>query len=293
MGMIDILLATYNGEEYLEEQMDSVLTQSNKDWRLLIRDDGSDDNTVSIIKDYVARYPDRITLIEDDNRHLGVSLNFQRLLENSTADYVMFCDQDDVWLPQKIEATLNLMKDTEKDYPNKPVLVHTDLRVVDSRLKTIAKSTWRYQGTCPETGNDPAKVLAQNVVTGCTIMINRKTKEISMPIPEEAVVHDWWLVINVASHGKVAHIPDQLVLYRQHASNAVGAKKLPRMNFSFFFTQTGVKIQYLFSLRKKILDHYKMVKKYDPHAAFWPVIFKKTVTKIAHVTGVFGRKKVK
>jgi len=272
---IDILLATYNGQDYLREQIDSILAQSNQDWRLVIRDDGSVDNTLSIIKDCVARYPDKIVFIEDEGNHLGASLNFQRLLEHSVAEYIMFCDQDDVWLPRKVERTLNLMKATEEKYPNKPVLVHTDLRVVDSRLKTIARSTWRYQGTSPEIGNDADKVVLQNVATGCTIMINQKAKDVSMPIPKEAIMHDWWIVINVAKHGRIVYIPDQLVLYRQHANNAVGAKKLPRMNLRLLLDK--------FSLRKRLLNHYKMVKQYDPTATFGSVVVKKVASKIAQM----------
>jgi len=271
---IDILLATYNGQAYLREQIDSILAQSNQDWQLLIRDDASDDKTLSIIKDYVAKYSDKVKLIEDNSGHLGASLNFQRLLENSIAEYIMFSDQDDVWLPNKIEVTLNLMKATEKECPNKPILVHTDLRVVDFQLKTIAKSTWRYQGTPPETGNDLNKVMLQNVATGCTIMINRKAKEVSLPIAKEAVMHDWWIVINVAMRGKIAYVPDQLVLYRQHSNNAVGAKKVPGINVPVF-------LKNLFSLKKRILNHYRMVKSYDPNATFWSVVLKKIASKIA------------
>jgi len=287
---IDILLATYNGEKYLAEQIDSIMAQSNQDWQLLIRDDGSTDDTVSIAKDYVAQYPDRMALIEDDGCHLGASLNFQRLLENSTADYIMFSDQDDVWLDRKIQMTWDLMKSTEREYPDKPVLVHTDLTVVDAQLKTIARSTWKYQGTPPETGNDPQKVLLQNVATGCTIMINRKAKEVSMPIPKEAVMHDWWLIINVAKHGRVAHISDQLVLYRQHGSNAVGAKeaprmprtpRMPRLNGRLFFERLKVRKQHLFSLRTRTMNHYRMVKKSDPTATFCSVVLRKVASKIA------------
>jgi len=272
--MIDILLATYNGQAYLREQIDSILAQSNRDWQLLIRDDGSDDDTLSIIKDYMARYSGKIRLIEDSGCHLGASSNFQRLLENSTAEYIMFSDQDDVWLPQKIEATLNLMEATEKSYPDKPILVHTDLRVVNSQLKTIAKSMWRYQGISPEIGNNLNKVILQNVATGCTVMINEKAKVVSLPIPKEAVMHDWWIVINVARYGKIVHVPDQLVLYRQHSNNTVGAKKVPRIDIRGFFKN-------LFSLKKRILNHYRMVKKYDPNATFWSVVLKKIASKIA------------
>lgn len=273
--MIDILLATYNGQAYLREQIDSILAQSNQDWQLLIRDDASDDDTLSIIKDYVAKYSDRIKLIEDNGGHLGTKLNFERLLENSNSEYIMFCDQDDVWLPRKVEATLKLMKATEKSYPDKPILVHTDLRVVNSQLKTIAESMWRYQGISPEIGNNLNKVMLQNVATGCTVMINEKAKVVSLPIPKEAVMHDWWIAINVAKHGKIVYIPDQLVLYRQHSNNAVGAKKVSK--HSYF------RKHHLFSLKKRVLDHYRMVKKYDPNATFWPVVLKKIASKIAQI----------
>ena len=275
---IDILLATYNGQAYLREQIDSILAQSNQDWQLLIRDDGSNDNTVSIIKDYVAKYSDKILLIEDSENHLGASLNFSRLLENSTAEYIMFSDQDDVWLPRKVEATLNLMKATEKAYPNKPILVHTDLRVVDSRLKIIAKSLWKYQGIPPEIGNNANRVVLQNCATGCTIMINSKAKEISLPVPKEAIMHDWWLAINAAKHGKIVYIPKQLVLYRQHSNNAVGAKKFPKRKVWGF-------LKNIIFLKKRVLNHYEMVKKYDPNAKFWLVVSKKVANKIARQFG--------
>lgn len=273
---IDILLATYNGQKYLAEQIDSILSQSYQDWQLLIRDDESCDDTPSIIRDYTAKYPSKIKLIEDNSGHLGVSSNFQRLLEKSTSEYIMFSDQDDVWLPSKIEATLNLMKVTEKEYPNKPILVHTDLKVVDSQLRTIAESTWQYQGTSPETGNDLHKVIFQNVATGCTIMINREAKASSLPIPKEAVMHDWWIIINVAKHGKVVYIPDQLVLYRQHSNNVVGANKATgtRGNIWSF-------LKNLPSLKKRLLNHYRMLKRHDPNVTFLSVVLEKIANKIA------------
>jgi glycosyltransferase involved in cell wall biosynthesis len=271
---IDILLATYNGQKYLREQIDSILAQTNQDWQLLIRDDGSDDDTLSIIKDYAAEYSDRIMLIEDGCCHLGASLNFSRLLENSTAEYSMFCDQDDVWLEQKIQVSLDLMKTTERAYPNKPILVHSDLRIVNSKLKTIATSMWKYQGISPDIGNDANRVVFQNVATGCTIMINRKAKEISLPVPKEAIMHDWWIVANVAKRGKIVYVSDQLVLYRQHSNNLVGAKQAPKITVWSFLSN-------LFSLKQRVLNHYRMVKKYDPNATFWSVVLKKIVSKIA------------
>jgi glycosyltransferase involved in cell wall biosynthesis len=281
-NMIDILLATYNGQTYLREQIDSILAQSNQDWQLLIRDDGSNDDTLSIIEDYVARYSGKIKLIENGNCHLGAKLNFERLMDHSTSEYLAFCDQDDVWLSNKIEETLQLMQETEREHPGKAVLIHTDLRVVDSELSTIAESTWQYQGTPPETGNNYEKVKYQNVATGCTMMINKKAKEISLPIPEEAVMHDWWIIMKVAKHGRVAYVPDQLVLYRQHANNVVGAKEAPRKNFLYWlgelFCLGPGKILYYY---RRLINHYRMVKKEDPNARFFVVASKKIYYEIA------------
>jgi len=222
--MIDILLATYNGERFLKQQIDSILAQSNQDWQLLIRDDNSSDSTVNIIKDYAGKYPQKVRLIEDKYGRLGTALNFGKLLEHAANDYVMFSDQDDIWLPDKISLTLNTMKDVEKLYPDKPILVHTDLKVVDEDLKTIADSLWSYCKMSP-LDNSLNKIIYRNVATGCATMINRKAVEVSKPIPPEARVHDWWVALNVAKTGKIAHIPLPTVLYRQHTQNIIGAKR--------------------------------------------------------------------
>jgi glycosyltransferase involved in cell wall biosynthesis len=271
---IDILLATYNGQKYLREQIDSILSQSNQDWQLVIRDDKSLDDTLSIIKDYLARYPDKIKLIEDNGCHLGAKLNFQCLLEHSTAEYIMFCDQDDVWLPQKIDITLNAMKVAEKNFHNKPIMIHSDLVVVDANLKKVASSLWTYQKVVPSKNDDLNRIILQNVATGCTIMINSKAKDVSLPIPEEAVMHDWWIALKVAQYGKILHIPKQLVLYRQHTGNLVGAKKTIKKNFWEFWGG-------FLSLKARMINHYKMIKKHNPDAIMWLVVLKKVFRKIA------------
>ncbi|MFA5239542.1 MAG: glycosyltransferase family 2 protein [Phycisphaerae bacterium] len=271
---IKILLATYNGQEYLAEQIDSILAQSNQDWQLLIRDDGSDDDTVRIIEDYANRLPDKIRLIKDNVGRLGASLNFGKLLEYADAEYIMFCDQDDVWLPNKIEMALNAMKAAEQVYPDKPILIHTDLKVADSELNTIADSMWIYQKLFPEAGNDLNRVMAQNVVTGCTMMINKKARAVSIPVPDEAIMYDWWLALNVCRHGKIVYVSIPSVLYRQHSGNEVGAKKARNINISNFLKK-------LRCIKKLLSAHYRMLKKFDPHAGFWRLLLNKTLVKIA------------
>jgi len=257
--MIDILLATYNGEKYLKQQIDSILAQSNRDWQLSIRDDGSSDDTVKIIKDYVAKYSDKIRLIEDSSGRLGPALNFGKLLEQAAGNYVMFSDQDDIWLPNKIDLTLNAMRASEKNYPNMPLLVHTDLKVVDAELKPIADSLWNHNKICPDTGNDLKKLIYRNVVTGCAAMINRKAVEISIPIPPQARLHDWWIALNVAKYGKIIYISTPTVLYRQHSQNIIGAKKTGRTNLA------GL-IRKLQQFKKQLSTDYQMIKKVYPPA---------------------------
>jgi glycosyltransferase involved in cell wall biosynthesis len=271
---IKILLATYNGQEYLAEQIDSILAQSNQNWQLLIRDDGSKDDTVRILEDYAKRLPDKIRLIANNGRRLGANLNFGKLLEHADTEYVMFSDQDDVWLPNKIELTLNAMKAAEQIYPDKPILIHTDLQVADSGLKTIADSLWVYQKLFPEAGNNLHRIMAQNVVTGCTVMINKKAMAVSLPVPPEAIMYDWWLALNVCRHGKIIYVSIPSVLYRQHSGNQVGAQRARKINIVHFLKK-------LCNIKKLLSAHYQMLKKFDPNASFWLLLFNKTVVKIA------------
>ena len=136
--MIDILMATYNGGKYISEQINSILNQTYKEWTLYIRDDGSKDNTVDIIDDYCKKYPGKIIRIKDDKLGLGAKLNFSELMKYSKSNYCMFADQDDVWLNTKIEDTMNKMIEAENIHGKEtPILVHTDLKVVDGNLNII------------------------------------------------------------------------------------------------------------------------------------------------------------
>ncbi len=271
---ISICMATYNGEQFLRQQLESILAQSNQNWQLLIRDDDSDDNTVRIVEDYAARLPDKIRLVTDNGSRLGASLNFGKLLEHADTEYIMFSDQDDVWLPNKIELTLNVMKSTEQLYPDRPVLVHTDLKVVDSDSNIIADSLWTYQKIFPEIGDDLNKIMAQNVVTGCTVMINKRARAVSVPVPGEAIMYEWWLALNVCRYGKIIYVSIPSILYRQHSENQIGAQKARKIDIVRF-------LKTLCRLRKLLVAHYRMLKKFDPRASFWLLMLNKALAKIA------------
>ncbi|WP_218914883.1 glycosyltransferase family 2 protein [Thermodesulfobium narugense] len=223
-------MSTYNGEKYLREQIDSILNQTYTDWRLIIRDDGSTDKTLQIIEEYVKKFSEKINLIKDNKKHLGPQMSYFELLNHSSAEYIMFCDQDDFWLPYKIETTLTKMKDLERIYPNKPVLVHSGLKVVDENLRVISDSFWKYQKLNPNL-KSLCNLLIQNNVTGCTIMINKKLKNFLKVFPQNMIMHDWWIALVASAFGTIGHIDEPLVLYRQHDRNDTGAKKYSVKHF--------------------------------------------------------------
>ncbi len=222
--MIDILLATYNSARFIHETLDSILRQDNQDWRLLIRDGGSEDKTVDIIQSWQRRYPDKIQIVSSDGRTCARE-NFSALLSAGTAPYLMFCDHDDVWFSDKISKTFSAMQAAERQYgPDMPVLVFTDMQVADERLSVLDASYFAYQHL------DPGRILlrhllVQNIPCGCTMMINRKQADCCGRIPPEAVMHDHWLSLLAATAGRIVYLPETTMKYRQHAQNIYGATR--------------------------------------------------------------------
>lgn len=223
--MIEILMASYNGEKYIGEQIQSILSQSCTDWHLTICDDNSKDNTLSAAKEYAGRYPDKIRVLSNKKNSGSASANFfQMLPEAKQSEYVMFSDQDDVWLPDKIKLTLLAMKRMEKKYGKKtPLLIHSDLRVVDENLNLLSESMFRKQ-KLKGTEISFAKQLCQNSVTGCTVMINGALLKYVSKKPEKMIMHDWWLALIAAAFGHIGFISTPLIRYRQHGGNQEGAK---------------------------------------------------------------------
>lgn len=223
--MVDILLAAFNGEKYIAQQIDSILNQTYEDWKLYISDDCSCDNTVNIVKKYLEKYPDKIVLIQSTNSSGSSKNHFFKMLKYSVSEYIMFCDQDDIWLSDKIQLTIEKMIECEKQYRiNTPLLVHTDLKVVDENLKIISNSLFKYQSLSYERSK-LNNLLGQNIVTGCTMMINRELLDLTRNnIPKDAIMHDWWLALVASAFGQVIFLQSSTVLYRQHCNNEVGAK---------------------------------------------------------------------
>ena len=220
MPEVDILLAAYNGEKFIGEQIESILAQTFQDFRLVIRDDGSSDNTPAIIEDYAAKYPGKIEVVRDDVVCKSPTKNFFELLKHAEAEYVMFSDQDDYWLPYKLEAILWHMKEAERDNPGKPVMVFTGFEVVDEHLHSM-----KILGSVdvPEyLYSFNTMLMMNNCVAGCTEMINRALYESMGGYDDRCGYHDAYSALYASALGVIVHVAMASIKYRQHANNDTG-----------------------------------------------------------------------
>ena len=223
MEKIVVLLSTYNGEKYLEELLDSLASQNGVVIELLVRDDGSTDGTAAILD----RWQDEGRLSWYTSANLGPGKSFMHLLQTAGGGgYYAFCDQDDVWLPDKLQLTMEKMREVEFANPGKPVIVHTDMRVVDEKLALIHDSFWRSSGLRPDILRTFPFLSVCNCVNGCTILMNSAARELILEkyVEHDVMIHDVISALTVACYGGVIDYVDApTVLYRQHASNVVGA----------------------------------------------------------------------
>lgn len=215
---VDILLATYNGEKYIKEQLDSILNQTYKNIRIIINDDASTDSTPEILKEYEKK-DDRIQ-VKINKENMGYIKNFENLLTRVENDYFMLSDQDDFWMPEKVEKSLNKIIEDNAD------LVFTDLEAVDENLNTIVPSVIEFRGFKKniEKHNDYKLVFLHNcAVTGCTIITKKDLIYKYIPIPEDKpMVHDWWMALMLGQDGKISFLDDVTIKYRQHGDNQIG-----------------------------------------------------------------------
>ena len=254
--MISIILPTYNGEKFIAELIESILAQSVKDFKLYIFDDLSTDNTYEIVSDFASRYPDLIIAEQNDTNSGGAGQNFIKLMMRIRNDYIMLCDQDDVWLDDKIELTLEKMKEMEQEFGSAmPVLVHTDLTVTDEKLRVISES-YKDMANIKFKFTKLNNLISMNVPTGCTIMYNHALSLLITAEPDFMVMHDWWVALIAATFGKIGSIEAQTVLYRQHGKNSVGAKKVLSLKYiTYVLSHIGVMAQ-------KLNDSYRQARSF-------------------------------
>jgi len=231
--MLAILLSAYNGEQFIADQIDSLLQQSFQDFHIYVSDDCSTDSTYEIIQDYCARYPEKITATSNASNSGGAKHNAIRLMIEHREEYLMLCDQDDVWLPDKIAITLAKLKEMEARYgADAPLMVHTDLEVVDAQLQTIQPSFWAAMNS-NSLKNKLHNLIIQNIITGCTVMYNRALAELIWAEPTFMVMHDWWLGLAATAFGHIEPLDAQTIKYRQHAHNDIGAKDVRTLRYKF------------------------------------------------------------
>ena len=221
-------MAAYNGAPYIQEQMDSILCQSDINWHLTISDDGSTDGTDAIIDEYVCRHPDRMQREYSGRRFGGAKEHFLWMTEQCDADYIAYCDDDDTWRADKLEKLRKAMRGAESRFgSNTPILVFSDQTVTDERLNMLAPSLMRYQKQYFD-HFDYRSILMQNVVTGGAMMINRALAKLALECkdPSQVIMHDWWMAAVAARFGEIVYIDEPLGAYRQHGHNSVGAKNV-------------------------------------------------------------------
>lgn len=221
--MIDILLSTYNSENYLMQQIESFHNQTYTDWRLIIRDDGSTDGTLEMLNNLESDYKDKIIVHRGEN--IGTIKSFEWLLAHSDAEYTMFSDHDDVWMNNKIEDTLLKMTELESNFPEKPLLVFTNLRVVDANLNLVAESFWKYSRLDVRLCSGFNYLGVCNCVNACTMLINAAARKICLPFSDRAKMHDSWIALSVCKYGMIAYVDKPTIHYRQHQENVFGAGK--------------------------------------------------------------------
>ena len=174
---VDILMSTFNGQEFLAEQLNSIRKQTYKNWNLIIRDDGSYDSTILMIKSFREKFPNKVRFIQDEKGNLGSSKGFLELLKYVNSNYVMFCDQDDIWKPRKVEISLKNIKELEKKHsPKIPLLVVTDLTIIDKYGQNIIESSfWKSRNDLEIIFSNSQNFIAQSVFTGSTMLFNKPT----------------------------------------------------------------------------------------------------------------------
>lgn len=222
-----VLLASYNGAQYIKEQLRSILEQQNAKFDVIVSDDNSTDNTKAIVNEFVDQ-KEPVRFYTNQSGSHGHKSNFNAACckgIETQSQYFCFSDQDDVWHVDKLNKMTQRMVELEQKYgANTPILIHSDLRVVDESLREIAPSFVKYQGLPNPRQHDFPKFYFQNVVTGCVTFFNRALLEVAAPIPQAVIVHDWWFAQCAKLFGVLDYIDEPLIDYRQHGENAIGAK---------------------------------------------------------------------
>ncbi|MEC5342056.1 glycosyltransferase family 2 protein [Brenneria populi] len=224
--LINIALATYNGERFIQQQLDSISEQTHKNFIIHLCDDGSKDDTLMVVKAHPLYQQGKI-IIHPGKGGLGALRNFDRAISLCDAPYIALCDQDDYWHPEKLSALLVQVKKQELISPTEAILAFSDLEIVNETLGRIAPSFYRSSIKSSKAVN-PEDFLVSNHIPGCVMLFNRQLKQLFEPIPKRIRMHDWWIAMIAASCGVICYIDRPLIKYRQHGNNTVGVPGMAR-----------------------------------------------------------------
>jgi len=224
---ISVVLTTYNGAQFIQKQITSILNQTVLPQEIIICDDRSTDNTVDILKSFATNSLIKLFINE---KQLGVVENFKKGVRNAIpGNWIAFADQDDIWRDNKLEKSGNAMQELDDDFT--PALIFSDLNIINQNDDITNNSFWNQQKI------DPSKItlkslLYGNIVTGCTMLVNSPMLTEFLNMPKTEFLHDEWLALIAYSFGKFKFIPEQLIQYRQHNNNVTFSNSVKPLNFS-------------------------------------------------------------
>jgi rhamnosyltransferase len=253
---VDILMASYNGEKYIKDQIESILNQTYKDFTLHISDDKSTDDTRKILKEYSKK--DKRIALHLQEKNQGYLKNFEYLLTQATNDYIMLCDQDDVWLPNKVEVSVNKMIEDKLD------LAICNMLVVDEELKIMNNSYFDFINLKLDEKLKFKDFLFRNPAAGCAMIFSKSLLDKILPFPNlkhPYYIHDWYIYMIGQAYGKVGFVNMPVSNYRQHSSNSVGMNRKTKKDFTFFRTARSININYRISFCTELLKKVDSKKK--------------------------------
>jgi glycosyltransferase involved in cell wall biosynthesis len=247
---LTVVLGTHDGVYWLPDLLASLARQTLAPARLSILDDASTDGTWELVRD--SAVPGCQTVAGHQEANEGVVQTFERLLSMVDTEYFALCDQDDVWLPDKLEKSVSLLESSGAD------LVYTDLKVVDENLSELAPSMWRLSSIVPVAGRALVSLILKNSVTGCTVVGRTSMLRKALPFSSGIPMHDWWLGLVAACGNGVAPLCEATVLYRQHGNNEVGAARFGyrglRSRLERRGTRLGTYLQERLDARSALID---------------------------------------
>lgn len=253
MPTVQVLISTYNGEKYISEQLDSILRQDYKYIDILIRDDGSTDDTVQIISKKILSHS-TIPIQFYVGENIGVINSFFDLLETASEDasYYALCDQDDIWLKKKLSTAVSKLIDIPE---NVPAIYCSRAELVDENLNTLG-----YWPSIPKRNLDFSNALVQNIAVGCTIVLNKAAMNLilkCLPDTKKIIMHDWWIYLCTSAFGRVLYDRNTLIKYRQHDSNVMGGTRNPILKLKKRinnFVENGFQQRY----KEQAIEFYKL-----------------------------------